>query len=172
MEELYQYRRNCEALGWRMPNIGQAHSGPFLLAVILQDPAGEHTAGSGVLVTNEVSFTNDDPTAAVLRRSASASGLPIANILPLNALPAYHMRPTIANKRLGAAANEALVDQLGITHILCCGAHSLDAYHRFWRKDGRRMIATAHPSRRGLLSLTNREADFQAAFCRATHGLL
>jgi len=171
MEELYQYRRNCEAHGWRMPNIGQAHSGPFLLAVMLQDPAGNYTAGSGVLVTNEVSFTNDDPTAAVLRRSAEAAGLPLANILPLNTLPAYNMRPTIANKRLGAAANEALVDQLGITHILCCGTHALDAYNRFWRKEGRTMINTAHPSRRGLLSLPNREADFQAAFCRAAYGL-
>lgn len=136
------------ALGWEMRRIAAYLTGPFRLAMLLQDPGSPHTAGSGAQATREVGVRNNDPTARFIGNALAAVGIPEHEALLLNALPGFGMKPNKASLRAGAALNSEVMRMAGITSLLVCGRQAQRAIP-FLEVPGLTFRATHHPSIRG-----------------------
>ncbi len=143
------YRELGADLGLDVPDIASYHSGPFSTAVVLSDPGGKFTAGSGAQTTQEIGVENPDPTAAFLKNACLEAGLDIHEYLPLNALAGFDLRPNNKNLRLCAKLNSQIIRVSGVRVVILGGAlarRSLDFL------DIDRSVAVVempHPSRRG-----------------------
>lgn len=139
-----------ERRGLKMPRIGIGHAGSTGgIFSLLQDPGGEHTAGSGAEDSGFVDIDNDDSTARWCRELYERLGIPKSVITPWNALGGY-------NEKKGAAAiNEnlplcqLLLDTAAPVALIAQGkgaAHKMAKLLQFPRD---RIFLVPHPSNRG-----------------------
>lgn len=148
-----------EAEGWFMPRIAPYHQGPFRVVLILADPGGEFTAGSGAERSREIGFRNDDPTARFVADAAKRAGLAEAEILPLNALAGYGLKPNDRNLRISAGINSEIC---ALTHArvailggkLAKNSRSYLSLGPDWN-----VLEMPHPSARGRGRCTSQGLD-------------
>ena len=105
------------------PSIARYHSGPFLIAAILQDPGTIHGNQSGATRTRELGVLNPDPTAALCRLALETNGIPLSAYLPLNAIPWFDAPAHRSNDMLreGAAHNRNLILRHEVELVLLLG---------------------------------------------------
>jgi hypothetical protein len=116
------YQRLGHEAGYeQMPRLAPYHSGPYSVAWILQDPGSPHTSGSGAQKSGEIGVYNRDETARFCMRALTEAGFNIAECLPLNALPGYGLKPTVAELKRGALFNEGILRLAGVRVVILAG---------------------------------------------------
>lgn len=154
-----QYFELGKSWGYNMPRIAPYHSGPFRFALILQDPGSSHLSGAGSQTTGEIGVYNPDPTACFVRETITAAGFDIAEMLPLNALPGYDLRATVAELRKGAAFNAHFLRLARIPIIVLGGRIA----QRIPPVGPWRIVTAPHPSRRNRSIHKSAGPEFEAA---------
>lgn len=119
------YYESGTARGYDMPRIAPAHSGPYRLAIMLQDPGGP-LAGSGAQQSGEIGVTNNDATARFVRNCLEVLGIPQNEIVLINSLPGYGLENSASERRRGASFNTEVIKKSGVRVILIAGAISRD----------------------------------------------
>ena len=149
MDDLRKYYYAAgTAQGWNMPRIAPYHCGPYRLAIMLQDPGSPYTAGSGAQVSREIGVRNNDPTAEFIGNALAAVGMPENEVLLLNALPGFGMKPNKGCLTAGAAFNSQIIRRAGVKSLLVCGRLAQRA-NLLLDLPAVNTVATHHPSRRG-----------------------
>ncbi len=134
--------------GYHMPRIAPYHTGPFSLAIMLQDPGGP-LAGSGAQASGEIGVCNDDSTARFSRSELDHFKVPYSDVVLLNALPGYGLRNTVKERQRGAAFNNEAIQRAGIDRLLVAGKSIAWPVANRMNLNGIKTAHTHHPSTRG-----------------------
>ncbi|MGB7241844.1 MAG: hypothetical protein WBC93_07145 [Sulfitobacter sp.] len=147
------------ALGMTMPHIAKYHSGPFRIAVILADPGGKFTAGSGAEKTSEIGLRNPDPTAGFLLRTIQDVGIELSEYLPLNALAGYNLRNLKKNREVSAGLNSDMIQKAGVKAVILGGVIAQSAKRYLNLPHNFPVFQMPHPSARGRGMATRQSID-------------
>lgn len=142
------YHSAGTAYGYDMPELAEYHSGPFKLAIMLQDPGGP-LAGSGAQRSGEVGVLNHDSTARFVRSELDSLQLPYNVVLILNALPGYGLRNTVAERNRGAKFNNEVIRRSGVERLLVAGKSVAWPVASLMDLSRVKVSYTHHPSVRG-----------------------
>ncbi|MCA0963474.1 hypothetical protein [Salipiger bermudensis] len=138
----------------RYPKIAPYHCGPYRVAGILQDPGTIYGAGCNAVRTGEIGVLNGDPTANLLKIALEANGIPLAEYLPMNAVPWYDAPASrgAAILREGARFNRDLLLAHEVKLVLLMGtqAHRCERYLELPSDVVTRRLP--HPGRLGLIN--------------------
>lgn len=134
--------------GYRMPRIAPYHTGPFSLAIMLQDPGGP-LAGSGAQTSGEIGVCNEDSTARFIRDELEYFKIPFSDVVLLNALPGYGLKNTAWERQRGAAFNNEAIRRAGIDSLLVAGKSVAWPVANLMDLTGTKVAFTHHPSVRG-----------------------
>lgn len=137
-----------KSYGYEMPNIAPYHTGPFMLAIMLQDPGGP-LAGSGAQRSGEIGVLNDDSTARYIRSELDFLKIPYDAVLLLNALPGYGLRNTVAERQRGAKFNGEAILRSGVDRLLVAGKSVAWPVASLMDLSEVTTVYTHHPSTRG-----------------------
>lgn len=136
------------------PDIAEYHSGPYLVAAILQDPGTIHGNQSGATRTRKLGVLNPDPTAALCRLALETNAIPLSAYLPLNAIPWFDApaHRSMAMLREGAAHNCGLILRHKVKLVLLLGglAHRSAPFLNLPSDTMVRFLP--HPGRLGLIN--------------------
>lgn len=136
------------------PRIAPYHSGPYLIAAILQDPGTLHGSGCNAQLTGEIGVMNGDPTANLCRQALETHGIPLSAYLPLNAVPWYdaprHRSDTLL--REGAKYNRELITKHNVKLVLLLGKQAWRSERWLNLHDDTEIRRLPHPGRLGLIN--------------------
>lgn len=142
------YQCAGRSYGYDMPKIAPYHTGPFKLAIMLQDPGGP-LAGSGAQRSGEIGVLNDDSTARYIRSELDFLKIPYDAVLLLNALPGFGLRNTKAERQRGAKFNAEAILRSGADRLLVAGKSVALPVARLMNLNEIKIAYAHHPSTRG-----------------------
>ena len=136
------------------PLVAHYHSGPYLIAAILQDPGTLHGSKSGAYTTREVGVHNPDPTANLVKQALEANSIPLSAYLPLNAVPWYDApkHRSSALLREGAAYNRELILGHAVKLVLLLGKDAQRSAEFLNLPPDIEIRKLPHPGRLGLIN--------------------
>lgn len=136
------------------PRIAPYHSGPYIIAAILQDPGTLHGSGCNAQQTGEIGVLNGDPTANLCWQALETHGIPLSAYLPLNAVPWYdaprHRSDTLL--REGAKHNRTLIAKHNVKLVLLLGKQAWRSERWLDLPDDIETRRLPHPGRLGLIN--------------------
>ncbi|WP_420862487.1 hypothetical protein [Algirhabdus cladophorae] len=142
------YYNDGTSRGYHMPRIAPYHTGPFRLAIMLQDPGGP-LAGSGAQGSGEIGVRNADGTARYIRNELDHFNFRYSDVVLLNALPGYGLRNTVLERQRGAIFNNEAIQRAGIDCLLVAGKSIAWPVAHLMNLNSIKTAYTHHPSIRG-----------------------